>query len=89
MKLEFDTNGQLIATLTGAELFRLARGDLVDYGPDVLYSRGMKIVCESPQAAELVVDLKFTARMFERQNAILKAELWALRQCGKRNGPDG
>lgn len=89
MKLEFDTNGKLLLTLTGAELFRAGRGDVIEYGEDVLYPRGMQIVCESPQSLELVDDLKFEARRFERQLAVLKSELWAMRNCGERNDPDG
>lgn len=83
MKLDFDRNGRLLLTLTGNELFRLGRSDCVEYGEDVLYSRGMKIVCENPQSLELVEDLKFTTRMFERQLAVLKAELWAINNSGR------
>lgn len=88
MELELEESGKTLVTLSGNELFRLGRGDVVEYGDYVLSSRGMKVKCSTPESTELLADMKNTLRAVERENAILRLhrDVWSWQVHGVIRG---
>ena len=69
-RLTYD-NGLQSITLTGQELFRLNRGDQVEIAERIPSPVAVtRVICESPQSADMLQDLRFSLRKVERDLAV-------------------